>query len=317
MTGPATPELSPFRQLFYSSDEDRLRAGWRLLLQLLMFVFFTILFSIPFAGVIIQSGQQSTTFFIVNGLLTTLAATVSIYLAIRWLDHRSFIDLGLLWNRRATRDLILGIGLTGVIFAVIYFLEWALGYLQFESYAWQAQPLAPVIQATLLMLLAYVFTGWGEELVFRGYWLQNLVEGLNLFWGVVISSLFFSVVHLLSNPSVSLGAGLGLMVGGIFFAFAYLRTNQLWLPIGIHIGWNFFEGTVFGFRVSGTDPFALIRHTVAGPESITGGAFGPEAGLIILPALLIGTIVIYTYTRNRQDPSGYDAEHRSQVSGTE
>ena len=101
------------------------------------------------------------------------------------------------------------------------------------------------------------------------------------------------------NPNSSLGAVLGLIAGGLFFAYAYLRTRRLWLPIGIHIGWNFFEGVVFGFEVSGTQPFHLIRQTVSGPEVITGGAFGPEAGLILLPALLLGFVVIYAYTRDR------------------
>ena len=84
-----------------------------------------------------------------------------------------------------------------------------------------------------------------------------------------------------------------------FLLMAYLRTGQLWLSIGLHIGWNFFEGVVFGFPVSGLDIYRLIRHQIQGPEIWTGGAFGPEAGLIVLPALVIGAVLIYLYTRNR------------------
>jgi membrane protease YdiL (CAAX protease family) len=91
----------------------------------------------------------------------------------------------------------------------------------------------------------------------------------------------------------------------LFFAYAYLRTRQLWLPIGLHIGWNFFEGTIFGFPVSGTTSYQLIHQSVSGPEIITGGAFGPEAGLILLPALLLGTAMVIILTRNRRD------QHRS------
>jgi hypothetical protein len=93
-----------------------------------------------------------------------------------------------------------------------------------------------------------------------------------------------------------------LVASGLFLASGYLRTRQLWLPIGLHIGWNFFEGPLFGFAVSGTGPFTLIRQVPTGPELLTGGAFGPEAGLIVLPALGIGLILInwYSYSCYRQ-----------------
>jgi membrane protease YdiL (CAAX protease family) len=90
---------------------------------------------------------------------------------------------------------------------------------------------------------------------------------------------------------------LGILGAGYFLAFGYLRTRHLWLPIGLHIGWNFFEGPVFSFPVSGLDTARLLNHTVSGPELITGGAFGPEAGLIVLPALVLGAVLIHLYAK--------------------
>ena len=98
---------------------------------------------------------------------------------------------------------------------------------------------------------------------------------------------------------VSWAAVLGLLVGGLFLAYGYVRTRSLWLPVGLHIGWNFFEGVVFGFPVSGLDIYPLLRIKVNGPVLWTGGAFGPEAGLIVLPALILGAALIYFYTQNR------------------
>jgi len=87
---------------------------------------------------------------------------------------------------------------------------------------------------------------------------------------------------------------------GVYLAYGYLRTKQLWLSIGLHIiGWNFFEGVVFGFPGSGLDIYALTRIKVHGPEIWTGGAFGPEAGLIVLPSLILGAFLIYRYTKRR------------------
>jgi hypothetical protein len=77
----------------------------------------------------------------------------------------------------------------------------------------------------------------------------------------------------------------------------------LWLPIGLHLGWNFFEGNIFGFPVSGLDTFRLIRHSINGPTWLTGGPFGPEAGLIILPAMALGIWLMIIFTRGRDGVS--------------
>ena len=129
----------------------------------------------------------------------------------------------------------------------------------------------------------------------RGYHLQTLASGTNLFWGVLISSAIFSAFHLV-NPYATLASAVGIFLAGLFLALGYLRTGQLWLSIGLHLGWNFFEGIVFGFPVSGIAMLPIIRISISGPMLWSGGAFGPEAGLIILPALLIGALLIVWYT---------------------
>ena len=100
---------------------------------------------------------------------------------------------------------------------------------------------------------------------------------------------------------------MGIVLAGLFLALPYLLTRQLWLSIGLHIGWNFFEGVVFGFPVSGTDSFHLLRHTVSGPVLWTGGAFGPEAGLLVIPALIFGSLLVFAYTRLKIQKTNVDS----------
>jgi membrane protease YdiL (CAAX protease family) len=186
---------------------------------------------------------------LINQLAIFVAVMTTVPLARRFLDHRSFVSLGL-HPRRAVPDLVAGFVIAGAAMGAIFVVEWRAGWLTIESFRWQTLGWPELATGLAIWLAIFVVGGWQEELLARGYWLQNIADGLNLPWGLFISSVLFALAHL-SNPNVSWIAILGLFVAGYFLAYGYVRTRQLWLPIGLHIGWNFFEGTVFGFPVSG------------------------------------------------------------------
>ncbi len=277
--------------IFVSLDEPRLRAGWRLLLQIILMAAI-LLFIVPFWGqlpLLVQRVTQTTT------------VAFSVYIARRFLDKRSFQSLGLRVDARTLVDVFAGLIITFVLMGLTYLAEVVLGWSTFESFAWNVEPASAVIGNVLIALAFFILTGLDEELLFRGYHLQTLGSGLNLFWGVIISSAVFGIVHL-SNANATWAGAVGIFFGAVFLSYAYIRTRQLWLSIGLHIGWDFFQGVVFGFSVSGMNGFRLLNHQVSGPELWTGGSFGPEAGLIILPAFAIGMALIYAYTRYIRKP---------------
>jgi membrane protease YdiL (CAAX protease family) len=300
---------SVIHKTFVSPGEPRLRSGWRLLLQSL-FLGIAILLLGLFAslGLGLLNDISFTSFLLLGTLVTCLAVTISIYLARRFLDRRTFSSLGLVINRQAALDFFLGIGLTGLMMGVIFLALWALDWVQIESFAWQVESWGSITASLAVMVVLFSLVSWQEELLSRGYWLQNLSAGLSLSLGVLLSSAMFALAHWF-NPNLSWQGLLGLFLAGLFLAYGYLRTRQLWLPIGLHFGWNFFEGTVFGFPVSGQYQYQLTRQSLTGPEIITGGAFGPEAGLILLPALVLGAVGIYWFTQNRNPPLINQAEH--------
>jgi hypothetical protein len=240
-------------------------------------------------------------FLALNQVVSVFAITLSVYLARRFLDKRSFSSLGLKLDKWTAIDIFTGIVITFFMMGFIYLIQWSVGWLTFDGFAWETDDLLTVLGGTLGMLAVFILVGWNEELLTRGYHLQTIASGLNLFWGVVISSAIFGLLHL-GNPNATWISAAGIFFAGIFLAYGYLTTKQLWLPIGLHIGWNFFEGVVFGFPVSGLDIYRLLRITVDGPEIWTGGAFGPEAGLVVLPGLLLGAALIYAYTRFMRKP---------------
>jgi len=235
---------------------------------------------------------------LLSSISETVAITLSVFLARRLLDKQPLESLGLGLSLQSLYDILAGIGIAFLQMGLIYFLLYNVGWLTFTGFAWSFDPLNVVLKNILLFLALFILVGWNEELLSRGYHLQTIASGTNLLWGTIISSSIFGLLHIF-NPGATWVSTLGIFFAGLFLAYGYLRTKQLWLSIGLHIGWNFFEGVGFGFPVSGLDVYPLIRIQVTGPEIWTGGSFGPEAGLIVLPALIVGGILIYLFTKNR------------------
>lgn len=288
-------------RIFLSPEERRLRAGWRLFIQTIMWQ--VLAAGMAFGLIVIGVHFEFDNLFL-NKTISLVALLISVYTARKLLDRRSFISLGLKVNFHSLKDLLLGIGIAGLMMGLIYVLEWMAGWLKFEAFAWDTYPAQTVFINVFQMFGLFILVAFDEEILSRGYQLQNLEEGINLLWGVILSSLIFSAMHN-ANPNFSIGALFGLFAAGLFLAFAYVITRQLWLPIGIHIGWNFFEGTVFGFQVSGLDTFRLIEQNVKGPDFLTGGLFGPEAGLVLVPAMALGVLCIYIVAKRNHKIHSY------------
>ena len=284
-------------RIFLSPDEPRLRAGWRLLIQTIIMLFLIACVGFP-TGLLIYlpenplSDQQLMLF---SQGISFIAILISVFLTRRYLDKRSISSLGLKLSNKTVLDLMAGFLIAFLSLAFLYFMEILFGWAKFNSFAWEIQTPFSVLSETVLSVIIFILVGWNEELLSRGYHLQTLASGMNLPLGLIGSSLIFGILHV-TNPHATWISTIGITLAGLFLGFGYIRTHQLWLPIGLHIGWNFSEGVVFGFPVSGWTGFQITNSTFTGPQLWTGGPFGPEAGLFVLPALLIGTVLIYLFT---------------------
>ena len=142
-------------------------------------------------------------------------------------------------------------------------------------------------------------------MVFRGYQIRNLAEGLplrnNPRFAVALAwigtSLLFGLAHRL-NPNATFLGGFNVFLAGLLLGLGYILTGQLGLSIGLHIATNFFQGFVFGYATSGATMAArLISTRVNGPEIWTGGAFGPEAGLVVTGLALLNALLILIWVK--------------------
>ncbi len=294
----AQPSRLSFLTQIFLTPEPRLRAGWRLAGQYAFqwFGYLLVGLAITPVSTLLPNLFSPEYIFLAGQLATFVVILLSVLLARRLLDRRSITSLGLKWNSRALVDLLAGVLFAALAIVLIFGIEWALGWVTIQGFVWQVETFPRAAVGTLVMLALFILIGYQEELLFRGYRLQNLVEGAGLAWGTTILILWFAVEHW-ANPHFSWQALVGLLLAGVFLTYPYLRTRQLWLSIGLHIGWNFFISTVFGFTVSGLNLFRLILQEVHGPELFTGGDFGPEAGLVLVPAGLLILGLTWLYTR--------------------
>lgn len=308
------PLRAPIPPLFWSSEEHRLRSPWRLLLFLLLLMISTLGIAIV-AVVLIPQAREMVFWFTAGGAVVSLVATAgSIWLAALFLDRRPVADYGLHTHRNWWLDLGFGLLLGALLMSGIFLVEWLNGWVTITG-VFHAPGDLPFALDILNPLIMLVSVGIYEEILFRGYILRNLAEGLRgltgrlapssppwlpLLVAWLVSSALFGFAHIL-NPNATLISTLNITLAGLFLGAGYVLTGDLAIPIGLHITWNFFQGIVFGFPVSGMDlPLARVMTiSQEGPEHWTGGKFGPEAGWSGFIAMVVGSLLIVLWVRFR------------------
>ncbi|MDL5363516.1 CPBP family intramembrane glutamic endopeptidase [Halalkalicoccus sp. NIPERK01] len=241
-----------------------------------------------------------------------VAAVVGVWLAGRYVDRRRFADFGFGVDRAWWIDFGFGLALGGLLMTGIFLLELALGWIEVTG-AFAGEALLSALVASLLLFL---IVGVYEELLLRGYLLTNLAEGARGLLGIggavafaiLASSLVFGALHA-SNPNATLVSTLSISFAGVMLALGYVLTGDLAIPIGLHITWNLFQGTVYGFPVSGLDLGAsLVGIEQGGPAVATGGSFGPEAGLLGFGAMVVGCLATVAWVRWRYGAIGVEED---------
>jgi uncharacterized protein len=304
-------------ELFLDKSTGRLRALWRLAIQywaywMLLQLFFSLLvftWLLAGSGGRTASGGPDTSAVsgspalpLVSGVAGVSAAILTVWLAGRFLDRRPLSEFGFRLGAGWWLDLLFGMVLGALLMTAIFLIELGLGWVRvtgaFETYGTGV----PFAVAMLLPTAAFLCIGFYEETVSRGYQLKNAAEGLNypvlgprgavlLAW--LISSVFFGVLHA-NNPNATPISTLNIVLAGLMLGFGYVLSGELAIPIGLHITWNFFQGAVYGFPVSGFEAFGptLLTTQQGGPQFWTGGSFGPEGGLLVPGIMLLGMSLV-------------------------
>jgi membrane protease YdiL (CAAX protease family) len=216
---------------------------------------------------------------------------------LRVLDQRSFQALGLWFHTGWARELALGIALGGGLVVVVVALLAGAGWVRYHGWAGDAS--AGILEMARLAVFVGLAAGF-EELIFRGYPFQRLVDSVGPLVALLAFSALFGAAHL-RNPAATPLSTANTILSGVLLALTYLKARALWLPLGLHWAWNFLMGPVFALPVSGywfRPP--LFRVEISGPAWLSGGNYGPEGSAILTVVSVIA--IVWTWRTKALSP---------------
>ncbi len=213
----------------------------------------------------------------VGSALVALAALAAYASFVRVLERRPATELA---TQALAREGAAGVAFGALLFsATIGVIALAGGYRVEGTHSLTVLP---------PMLAMAISSAVGEELLLRGLVFRITQELLGTWAALALSAALFGALHLLNPNATWLAAVAIALEAGVLLGAAFQATRRLWLPIGLHAGWNFTQGGVFGVSVSGNEAVGLLQGSLSGPTWLTGGAFGAEASVIAVLVCVLG-----------------------------
>lgn len=280
--------------------KQRSVAAWvSLILYFIAFILFSTVFSaIVYALLKIPVGVdvwEQTLIHSIGLEMGMLAAVViSNLMLLRLFDHRPWSDIGLSIEGR-WKDILYGMLVAVVLYGIGFVLLLALGQIEVTGFRWDTEMLVS-------SWLFFVLVALCEEMMMRGYVLGRLLRTrLNKFLSLFISSVLFALIHIF-NPNVALLPMINLVLAGMLLGVVFLYTRNLWFSISLHLFWNWIQGPILGFEVSGTTlGISILALGLPQQNIINGGSFGFEGSIVctVLMIIFIGAIILW-FERKKQ-----------------
>lgn len=288
------------KKLFIGPD-GCIRSGWQMILLYLVMNIAQLAIIMPIniiLGIIIGiqsirgdvSGIEAfLTSYAYQSITIALCNTISlvaIIILFKVMNRKTTEDMGLTPVKRDYKDLLIGLLLGAASITFIIGINYIMGDTHFNG--------VHITWDLLLGLILFISVGFVEEILVRGCFQHIIYYRHGIAWAIIIPSLIFSVMHFL-NPNISHIAALNIALVGIVFGIMTYKSGNLWMAIGYHITWNYFQGNIFNIEVSGSAyGRGLIKSIRVEDNLLNGGAFGIEGGLICT-LLLIITIIYFGF----------------------
>tara|TARA_B100000965_G_scaffold377143_1_gene370984 strand:+ start:679 stop:1602 length:924 start_codon:yes stop_codon:yes gene_type:complete len=230
--------------------------------------------------------------YLVLTAFSLLGSFLALWIATKYIDRKPLESIGLSMKDKG-KEMLIGLAFALAFIGGLFMILWLIGAINVTGFV-GFKPGVFIVSAMLFM------AAFDEELIFRGYILNNMMDSSKNRWiALGGSSLLFALMHA-GNPSVwsNWVPMTELFAAGFILGISYTFTKNLWFPTFFHFGWNFFQG-LLGFEISGinVDSWKMVAHENTGnvPDIISGGAFGIEGSVITLSCTIICTYFIFKY----------------------
>ena len=230
--------------------------------------------------------------YLVLTAFSLLGRFLALWIATKYIDRKPLESIGLSMKDKG-KEMLIGLAFALAFIGGLFMILWLIGAINVTGFV-GFKPGVFIVSAMLFM------AAFDEELIFRGYILNNMMDSSKNRWiALGGSSLLFALMHA-GNPSVwsNWVPMTELFAAGFILGISYTFTKNLWFPTFFHFGWNFFQG-LLGFEISGinVDSWKMVAHENTGnvPDIISGGAFGIEGSVITLSCTIICTYFIFKY----------------------
>jgi uncharacterized protein len=243
----------------------------------------------------------------VGGILLALLVLATYIAASKWIEHRAPTELNI---RHLLPEAAAGFVVGLVLFSSVMAILWAAGVYHPTGRG--------TVNGLAAGFVAALVAGIVEETMFRGLLFRLSSKVLGTWGALLLTATLFGAAHAF-NPGATASSSLAIALeAGVLLGAAYAARQSLWLPIGLHIGWNFTEGSVFSMSVSGgTMNAGLLRGSLSGPRILTGGQFGPEASIVAVVVCL--AVALYFIRRvtilHRTEPPAWSKARLKSCAG--
>lgn len=238
------------------------------------------------------SGERpdSTFEYSVIMFFTLIGTLLTVWLFNNKMDEESISKLGLSFKGHII-DFIFGFSITGILITSGFFILFSVKEISVLSWQFETSDL-------LWSILLFIFVSVGEEVIMRGYVLNNLMISLSPKIALLVSSLIFGLLHF-TSPDFSFLPFVNLVLAGIFLGVPFIFNRNLWFPIAGHLAWNFLQAYVFGFKVSGREIDSIIVLDEKSETIWNGGNFGFEGSILCTLLMLVGIFITYSLYKRR------------------
>lgn len=283
---------------WFKNKDGQVRSGWKIILAFALMTVLSGLFSFPvFLVIFIKDPKVMTAmdvltnnpisdFFLMLAQLLSVILTVFICLSA---ERKKWRDIGLSRLKGQGKNLVYGLVLGAASMIIITLIMLATKQITMHSVTVNSHLLFVIG----LYFIGFIFVAINEELFFRGYVITTLRQTKSAPILYIVSAFVFGIAHT-GNPNVHVLGIVNVGLIGLLFAYMFIQTKSLWMSMGYHFTWNFFQGNILGFNVSGTEGNGLF-HINSADNIWTGGSFGVEASIWTSLFILVGFLVTRFY----------------------